>query len=204
MRTQTSALFITLLFSSIITGCASTYIDAGGRLHFAPPKSQMELLIEREPCCKHFWEITYEKIELDKPYDYEINNILPAYEFDSGKSYVIGLEIPTYYKSIKLEIDSYFDNNLFYPNITILDDRYYVIKSVSHKSIKYENTKKFSSAYLSGYFDINETEDTAKYILIYTTDELQKYRLIVNPGSRAGYDMHAGPEGKIRINLKSN
>ncbi|MDH5217125.1 MAG: MalM family protein [Gammaproteobacteria bacterium] len=146
----------------------------------------------------------YEKIELDVSYDFEISNILPAYEFDSGKSYVIGLEIPTYYKSLKLEINSYFDNNLFYPNITILDDHYYVIKSVSHKSIKYENVKKFGSAYLSGYFDINETEDSAKYILIYTTDELQKFRIIVNPGSRSGYDVHAGPEGKIRINLKSD
>lgn len=187
-----------------LSSCATSYVDVGGRLHFVPKQQQIDALKEKTACCEHYWELPFKRVSLDKTYEFQINSELPVYDFRSGKSYVLALEVPLYYKSFKLKIDSYFDDSVFYPTVAILNDRYFAIKKISDKAIRRENRSKFSRSFISGQIDVNETEEIAKYVLIYTTKDLLDSKFVINPAARYGYDVHPGPEGRIKIKFVSD
>lgn len=202
MLTKKAFLFTLFInFNFLLFGCTTSYVDGNGRLHFSPSKEQTSQLRNKKSCCEYFWEIPYQKIDFEKKYKLIVNNELPTFNFPTGKSYLLAFEIPIYYKTLEISIESYFKQSLFYPKVTILDHQFHIIKSVSDKAIRHEFTPKFSRAYLYGKFTINETNDIAKYILIHTSDRLLEGRLLNNAGSRSGYDIHFGSEGEITLKL---
>jgi hypothetical protein len=123
-------------------------------------------LIDETTCCTSFDEMKFEKITNLGSLKFEIDTTSPAYAFDQGKSYFKAFELPENYSELRIDLRSYFSGNMvFYPEITVLNDRYEITRVMWKDKLKFNDKKWWGRDDFGGELNTRKGE---RFILIHT------------------------------------
>ncbi len=218
--------FVIILVTSLLSGCISSMtrtpengVGPGQIYHSSQGylktlKSQHLKLDASERCCNSFKEIEYKKLNsTNDKINLTFSSSSDVFDFSTGKSYVHGIELPVSQTPYKLKfISPHVTTNMFvtsggffYPVIILLDKDFEVLEQFSPNIFSFYADDSFgfqTDSGLNAYIDINESLiKRAKYLVVYTTDELMKKNThYLFSGSRK----HIAPESQDEINRLIN
>ena len=180
MKYRKLSLIIAASLATLVSGCSSSGLvfDYGAEgaveIQNRDPSEQKKALAMAENCCHSLAEIDYKSVdkgiaEKNKPYDFSISSANQAFLFDSGKSYVLGVELPKAEGDIKLTVSSAIISSVFVPSILVLDADYHPVRMFAQESIVYDKASLFNADRYYGEVTIQE-QDNARYLVVFTTD----------------------------------
>ena len=161
------------LFPVLLAACSVTYEYAIDRYR------------NSKVCCRDISEFEYERLSAKATYIADINEKSPSFNFATGKSYYISLELPPYKQVYKVAIKSYAlgehidKSHIFFPKILLLGANYSVLSEVHQSSFKVSKASFGETAKenkwglpvkLEGFVTVDDPK--VKYMIILTTDSL--------------------------------
>jgi maltose operon protein len=200
VRNKIGVVVVAALFG--LSACSSSDLvdfSSDTRELFVEP-SKAALVLERAPvCCGQLSEISYFPVSFDFDAEEEVGPRNQAFQFSTGKSFLLAYKVPALNTDIPIKIESIIGETLFAPTVALLDEQFNVNRIVAASSFKYEELKGFSGNMLSATFRVNTEQREGRqrdaYLIIYTTDQsLSESTQIVHPErSRAKAQAKADP-----------
>jgi len=166
-------IILIFLLPALIAACSVTYEYAKERHQYS------------KACCRDISEFEYTKLTTEAPYIVEISERSSSFDFATGKSYFISLELPSYKQVYGVSIKSFAlgdhidKSHIFFPKVILLDDDYSAVREVSQYFFKIAKASLSETAKenkwglpvkLEGVVIINNPE--IKYMIILTTESL--------------------------------
>ena len=129
-------------------------------------------LAEAMPCCDSFASLPFESLPLDQTVVKTLDSNSPAFLFESGKSFVIGYELPETNRPFDIEISSIAaEDRVFSPSVTMLDSHFNITRTFGQDAFAYKSADLINGERLqSNLVDIGGFKDE-RYLVIYTTDQ---------------------------------
>lgn len=172
-----------------------------------PRQKALESLAGSAPCCDSLQELHYEQLPFDETVTFALDERSPSYNFPSGKSYVKAFTLPDHDPPYAVHVESFAlgetvdKAHVFYPQLALLDASYSFVKMSDPGKFSLVKAGFFETASatwglmvkMDGSMVVDKPE--ARYLLVYTTDELLKaatpYRVwrtmpIILPGGIVG------------------
>lgn len=161
------------LLSVLLAACSVKYEYAVDRYH------------NSKVCCRDKSEFEYKKLSAQESYISDINESTPFFNFTTGSSYFISLELPPFKQAYQLVIKSYAlgenidKSHIFFPKVLLLDDHYSVVNSARKYSFNVSRASFGETAKenkwglpvkLEGFVTVDEPK--IKYMIILTTANL--------------------------------
>lgn len=185
-----------------ITACSSGDLldmSSDTRDLFIEP-AQASAILERAPvCCSELSQLSYKSVSFDYIAEETVSSQNQAFEFTSGKSYVLAYKVAALNTDIPVKIESIIGETLFAPTVALLNENFEVNRVVPATAFKYQELKGFSGNKLTATFRINSEQRQGRerdaYMLVYTTEQsLEQSTQIVHPErSRAKAQAKADP-----------
>ena len=122
-------------------------------------------------CCKRFSEITYTDLKINSEIEVTLDKQSPSYVFDTGKSFFASFKLPKFNKNTVFTIKSYFARDVFYPTLTLLDNKYNITRVITKPEIKHIRPSGVEDGRIEGVVVLTP-ESKERYIIIHTTNEL--------------------------------
>ena len=135
-------------------------------------------------CCQSKSEINFSPFPADSLEKITINNSLPAFEFDTGKSHFVAYELPDQVMPYRIIINSYpvgygaTTATIFEPRLTLLDADYNILGSTAPGTFHFRRlglaegfkltlSTTIESMFYEGAFVVDDPR--AKYVIIYSS-----------------------------------
>jgi hypothetical protein len=136
-------------------------------------------------CCSSMSEFEYLDLRADQLYLADINQQSHSFNFDTGKSYFISLQLPDFTSGYSIIIKSFalgesiHDCHIFYPELLLLDSQFSVISTHSPATFSLTNASLSEAARENSWGLSLKLESSIKidnpeirYLVILTTDSL--------------------------------
>ncbi len=190
---------MTILLFVVLSGCV---YDSAGRIHWAVPEPVSEALQTKPDCCVSLKDIRYEVTVPNSNKKQKIDDSLPAFSFESGKSYFLAYELPDTGPTVTITVESYFGRLVFHPAIMVLDERHQVLRTFNDDTFRYMPPTWTKPGRVEGTVRLTPATGPERYIIILTTDRLRK-KVHTSSGGDVAHAYDYGPVGKLRIRFKS-
>jgi maltose operon protein len=165
----------------LATGCVNNknlLVDFGAEntqeIQRIEPIVGYQALEQANSCCDLLSELNYQTITEPGKFDFIINVENPVFNFNTGKSFVKGIELPEADGVIKVAISAPIITSVFVPSILVLDALHQPLKLLSKETIHYDNASLLTTERFLGDIEIPVVYADgrqAKYLLIFTTEE---------------------------------
>lgn len=162
--------YIVFLLAMFIASCTTSYETA---------KKHYDLA---QPCCSNFSEFKYENLSHEASLVFDINQLSPAFHFDTGKSYFKAVRLPNISSLYVINIRSYAMGerldvaHIFFPKIVLLKEDFTVYEELILQFTlekepvgAIEENKWGLPVRLAGEIPI--WNDDIKYLLLVTSEE---------------------------------
>ncbi|MBX3724519.1 MAG: hypothetical protein KF823_01200 [Xanthomonadales bacterium] len=162
-------------------------------------------------CCSGLDRLPYQFLPVGHARTHEIDRASPAFQFPEGKSYFLAFRIAEPDKALRLYVGSYYAGDIFMPMLTLLDERFDVVRQVQAGEFQRVEAR---GRYQFGNTLQLEPGDSVRYLIVHTpSNELGRFHdtPTVGTGVMAGgvVAMSGGgamrrnhsPFGKIRVEL---
>jgi hypothetical protein len=148
-----------------------------------------------QPCCETLAQLRYEKLPAQGPALFDIDERSPLFAFDTGRSFVLAVELPPLSPPYVVRIKSFAlgdhikESQIFFPAVLVLDERHAVLSrhvpppSVSLRTADFTEatTENRWGLGLKLEWDLPIEHPAARYLVVHTTAEAlamaQKHRV---------------------------
>ncbi|WP_221076681.1 MalM family protein [Agarivorans aestuarii] len=185
-----------------ISACSSGDIvdfSSDTRDLFVEPVQAIAILDKAPVCCSELSQLSYNSVSYDYIAEETVSSQNQAFEFTSGKSYVLAYKVAALNTDIPVKIETIIGETVFAPTVALLNENFEVNRVVPASAFKYQELKGFSVNKLAATFRINSEQRQGRerdaYMLVYTTEQsLEQSTQIVHPErSRAKAQAKADP-----------
>ncbi|WP_411991037.1 MalM family protein [Agarivorans sp. DSG3-1] len=137
-------------------------------------------------CCNSFEQIDFKSINYDYQSEEAIDNSRQAFQFNSGKSFIVAYELPRLGEDIPVTLEAEIGETVFAPTVVLLNENFQVLRVLPSDFFKYVEAKHFKPNVLAGSFKVRLAsglpEERERYMVVYTTDQsLSEQTQIVHP-----------------------
>ncbi len=150
------------------------------------PKEANKLLSLSTPCCKSFADLPYRELKLESSFESVMDGSYPTFNFDSGKSFFVALQLPKSNRPLSVEIQSVAaEDRVFAPTVVVLDSNFQPTRTFNSDYFKYKTASMFRPERLEGYLDGVAGFKDETYIVIYSTsDSLVQSTQMIHPAKQ--------------------
>jgi maltose operon protein len=213
-------IIVIVWFMVIVSGCSVPYVRTISQYQNAAI------------CCGSMDKFSFEVLEIGDTKSFDLSETSPAYQFLTGKSYFKAFLLPLSSYPYVVTIRSYMLGGnidsayIFFPQVITLDENYEIIRSTDPRNFKLQKAGFFETAgetwglmyKLEGEISFSKDNETEKYLIVLTTDELLQTKTalstwrtapIVLPGVVGALPVGTkevliphSPAGRIRISFR--
>ena len=160
----------------LLTGCIN-YNASHDSMSTVPVPQPVQSLAQTTVCCSSFSELHYQELPGHTKTTMSLDAEDPAFDFETGKSYVEPILIPQHGGVTLLQIESVVSRNsilenatVIYPAVTLLDSQYQHIVTLDDLPFTY-NASFFGWNQLDIVLTIDDQYFDATYALIHTSSK---------------------------------
>ena len=156
----------------LITGCAST-TELTSAAQYRAITAKERLLSETFPCCSEFSQLEYHFLSTNRTTAVFGGTPASVYEFDTGKSYIFGIELPALAAEEIILLRSEMLNGgrgsiptVFAPHVLYLNEHYKPVDKSTVIALCFH--RGWTSADVGYFGKLKSIPSTAKYAVIFT------------------------------------
>ncbi len=167
--------YLILFMMLFLASCATTYQQAVNSLRDA------------KECCQSMAEFQYEPLPAGNRVDFTLDASSPAFRFETGKSFFKAFSLPKRQLPYHVHIKSFGlgetvqTAHIFYPQLALLDKHYAVVARndpgtvfVTKAGVTETAAVSWTALGIKFEDDLLVNRPDARYLVIYTTDEMLK------------------------------
>jgi hypothetical protein len=162
--------WLVVLLAFLGAGCAAT------------PKEDLPAYERATPCCKVLSELRYQALRTGQVMAFDIDAGAPLFVFETGRSFVLPLELPVVETPYVVQLRSYVlgdrpeEGRVFYPVVLVLDADHRVlsrreVEGLAVASASYEEAAEENrwGLPLRLEFDVAIDDAAARYLVVHTS-----------------------------------
>ncbi|HLA30772.1 MAG TPA: MalM family protein [Pseudomonas sp.] len=183
------------LLGLLLAGCASEPLRRIDALNASPAPLQASLsaaqrsLDAAPSCCASLQQLPFTRIGADFSGEVLIDQNSPAFEFDSGKSFLRAFQLPADSKSFEIRLYSQAGDTVLAPNAMLLDSQYRVTRLLGPDDFVYAPAAGLKSDSLDARLRVDrlykDNPGNEHYLVLYSSSKQMSGQTVIEHPAKA-------------------